>query len=95
MAQQTGNIFLAWYVYQSNGQPTWYVASNCSINADTCSGNLYATTGPAFGPTFDPTQVHVTTVGTIFVNFTDPNNATLTYTVNGVSGTKNITRELF
>ena len=95
MAQQTGNIFLAWYVYQSNGQPTWYVASNCSINADTCSGNLYATTGPAFGPTFDPTQVHVTTVGTIFVNFTDPNNASLTYTVNGVSGTKNITRELF
>jgi hypothetical protein len=95
MAQQQGNIFVAWYVYQSNGQPVWYVASNCTISGSGCSGTLYATTGPAFGATFDPNQVHVTSVGTVTVNFTDPNNATLNYTVNGVSGTKNITRQLF
>jgi hypothetical protein len=95
MAQQQGNIFVAWYVYQSNGQPVWYVASNCTISGSGCSGTLYATTGPAFGATFDPNQVHVTSVGTVSVSFSDPNNAVLTYTVNGVSGTKNITRQLF
>jgi hypothetical protein len=97
MAQQFGNVFLAWYVYQSNGQPVWYVASNCTLNAggNSCSGTLYSTTGPAFGPTFDPNQVHATSVGSVTVSFTDPNNAVLTYTVNGTSGTKNITRQLF
>jgi len=35
------------------------------------------------------------TAGTVSVSFTDGNNATLTYTVNGVSGTKTITRQLF
>ena len=95
MAQQFGNVFLAWYVYQSNGQPVWYVASNCTLSGNSCSGTLYSTTGPAFGPTFDPTQVHVSTVGNVTVTFTDANNAVLSYTVNGVVGSKNITRQLF
>jgi hypothetical protein len=95
MAQQTGNIFLAWYVYQSNGQSTWYVASNCALSGSSCTGSVYATTGPPLGPTFDHNAVHVSTVGTVTVTFTDANNAVLTYTVNGTSGTKNITRELF
>jgi len=48
-------MFLAWYVYDSAGKPVWYVASNCGVNASLngCSGVLYRTTGPAFGPTFD------------------------------------------
>ena len=53
------------------------------------------TTGPAFGPTFDSTRVHSTDAGTITVNFTDGNNATMSYTVNGVSGSKTITRFVF
>ena len=65
------------------------------MSGTTCSGTLFRTTGPPFGPTFDPNQVRVFTAGTITVNFTDSNNATLNYTVDGVSGTKNITRELF
>ena len=63
--------------------------------ANGCSGTLYRTTGPAFGPAFDGTKVQVSTAGTVTVSFTDPSNGTLTYTVNGVSGTKAITRQLF
>lgn len=95
MAQQFGNIFLAWFVYQSNGQPMWYVASSCLISGSSCSGTLYATTGPPFGPAFDPTQVRISSVGSVTVNFVDANDAVLSYTVNGVPGTKNITRQLF
>jgi hypothetical protein len=95
MAQMNANIFLAWFVYDASGKPMWYVASNCAVSGNGCTGSVYSTTGPPMGPTFDSTQVHIGAVGTITVSFTDPNNAVLTYTVNGVSGTKSITRQLF
>jgi len=39
--------------------------------------------------------VHATQVGTITANFSDANNASVSYTINGVSGTKLITRQTF
>jgi hypothetical protein len=95
MAQQAGNVFLAWYVYDSAGKPIWYVASNCTLNGSSCSGPLYRTTGPAFGPTFDSTAIKVFSVGSVIVSFIDANNAVLSYTVDGVTATKAITRQLF
>jgi len=92
---QFQNIFLAWYVYDASGKPTWFVASNCTVSGSGCSGPLYRTTGPAFGPTFNSAQVQVSTAGTVSLNFTDPNNGVLSYTVNGVSANKAITRQLF
>jgi hypothetical protein len=94
MAQQYGVNFLAWYVYDSNGKPTWQVAT-CTMSGSSCAGTLYRTTGPAFGPTFNPAQVQATTAGTILVIFTDANNAILSYTVDGVTATKSVTRQLF
>ena len=61
----------------------------------TTTATLYRTTGPAFGPTFDAAQVQAISVGTITVDFTDPNSATLNYTVDGVSSTKTIARQIF
>ena len=95
IAQQGSVMFLAWYVYDANGKPTWYVASNCAVSGTSCSGALYRTSGPPFGSTFDPTAVKVTQAGTVSVNFSDPNNGVLSYTVNGVTATKNITRQTF
>jgi len=94
MAQQYGITFLAWYVYDSTGKPTWLVAT-CAMSGSSCSGTLYRTTGPVFGPTFDPTAVHATQAGTVTVNFTDANNAVIDYTVDGVAATKSVTRQLF
>jgi alpha-tubulin suppressor-like RCC1 family protein len=95
MAQQGANIFLAWYVYDAAGRPTWYVASNCTVSGAGCTGTLYRTTGPPFGPTFSATAVQVFTAGTVTLTFSDANNGTLSYTVNGVSGSKTITRQVF
>jgi hypothetical protein len=94
VAQQYGIAFMAWYVYDSTGKPTWYVGTG-AMNGSTTTATLYRTTGPAFGPTFDPTQVQAISVGTITVDFTDPNSATLNYTVDGVSNTKAIARQIF
>jgi len=97
LTQQYQVIFAAWYVYSDAGQPVWYVVPNCAVNAagNRCTGAVYRTTGPAFGPTFNPSAVTPFEVGTATFVFTDANNGSLSYTVNGVSGSKNITRQIF
>ena len=94
ITQQFSTIFVAWYVYDDNGQPTWLVAT-CVLTGGACSGSLLQTTGPAFGPTFNPGLVHATAVGTLNLNFTDRDHGAVGYTANGLSGTKVITRQLF
>jgi len=95
IAQQFNVIFVAWYVYDSSGKPVWLVVPNCPVIGTGCTGALYRTTGPPFGPTFDTMRVHASVAGTATLDFSDPNNGTLTYTVDGVAGSKSITRELF
>ena len=95
ITQQFGNIFLAWYVYDSSGKPFWYVAPSCAVSGSSCLGTLYRTTGPPFGPPLDPTKVQPFAVGSAIVSFVDANNAVLSYTVDGVSATKVIQRQLF
>jgi hypothetical protein len=97
ISHQYNKMFLAWFVYDASGKPTWYTVSDCSVaaNGNGCSGDVYKVTGPPFGPTFDPGQVHVTTVGSASVTFTDPNNGIFNYTVNGTSGSKALTRQVF
>jgi hypothetical protein len=95
IAQQGGVIFLAWYVYDASGKPTWYVSPNCPVSGSGCTGDLYSTVGPPFGPTFNPAAVQSTVAGSVTLTFSDPNTGVLNYTVNGVTGTKSITRQLF
>ena len=95
ISHQSGVMFLAWFVYDGNGNPLWLVASDCVVSGSACTGTLYQTTGPAFAATFDPSLVHATAVGTATVDFSDANNATLSYTVNGTTSSKRITRQRF
>jgi len=97
ITQEFDNMFLAWYVYDGNGKPTWYVASNCAVNLSQtgCVGNVYRTTGPAFGSTFDPAQVRVFDAGKIFLDFTDANNGELNYSNDTLFVNKKITRQVF
>ena len=95
MTQQLGNIFIAWYVYDNSGNPVWYVIPNCALVGSGCSGTAYSTTGPPLGPSFDPNAVHATAVGSLTLTFLDANNASVSYTINGATGTKAITRQTF
>ena len=90
-------MFLAWYVYDSQGRPVWIVGPDCGVDADGngCTGALYRTTGPALGASFDPSLVRANPAGTATLRFIDPDNGVLTFTVDGVAGTKAITRQVF
>ncbi|MEP7070207.1 MAG: YncE family protein [Usitatibacter sp.] len=97
ITQQYNIMFLAWYVYDGNGQPTWFVVPNCAVNNSGmgCVGDAYRTTGPPFGPTFDPAQVQVFGAGKMFLNFTDANNGQIDYNNDTLFVSKRITRQIF
>ena len=60
------------------------------------TGTLLTTTGPAFNAVpFDPKQVSHAEVGEATLTFTDGNNASFDYVVNGIHGTKAITHQQF
>jgi hypothetical protein len=90
-------LFVTWFTYDANGKGMWLVGSEVRrTTGNTFSGSLFSTTGPAFNATpFNPSLVHVTSVGTVTLTFSDANNGTFAYTVNGVSQTKPITRQVY
>jgi hypothetical protein len=96
LAQHGNNVFGAWFTYGASGTPLFIVMPGVQQqSADTFTGALYTTTGPAYtAGTFDPSQVRVTQVGSATVRFTG-DTATFTTTVNGLVQTRNITRQPF
>jgi hypothetical protein len=91
----TGVAFIAWYTYDSSGNPKWYVASECRIVNAACSGTLYETNGPPFGATFNPALVVVRSVGSVSFAFSGPDNGAMSYSVGGRTGVKSIRRQSF
>jgi hypothetical protein len=95
-AHEGDTIFATWFTYDTDGTPMWLVATAQKTAPGTYSGTLYRTTGPAFSAVpFDPASVMPTAVGMATLAFTDGNTGTFTYTVNGVSQAKAITRQVF
>jgi len=90
-------IFATWFIYDASGDPLWVSATLAKTTGTrTYTGTIDATTGPPFNSApFDPARVTHSTVGTATVTFTDGANATLVYTLNGVSQTKALTRFAF
>jgi hypothetical protein len=87
-------IFAVWYTYNPDRTPTWYVLpSGTWTSANVYSGTLYAVSGPPFTTAFNPSLVNQVPVGTATLSFVDDNHGTWAYSVNGVSGSKSISRQ--
>jgi len=97
LAHQGNKVFATLFTYGADGKARWFVMSDgnrSATNGALFSGTLFQTQGPAFN-TVPWTAVTPTPVGTMSLAFTHGNQATLTYTVNGVSVTKQIQRQVF
>jgi hypothetical protein len=93
---QRGNlIFATMFVYDPSHVPIWYGGTLYPSGASfTWSGANYETSGPWFGNVpFDPMQVTNRVVGTMTWASTSTTTGTLTYTVDGISVTKLLTRQ--
>jgi|GEM_PF-1571373 len=96
--QHANNVqFNALYVYDNAGRPVWYV-----MPGGTWSNNFTTFSGPIFQPTGAPLNnynaasiVVGASPGTVSINFTGQNTATLSFTINGISGSKSISRQSF
>lgn len=93
LIQQNNIIFATLFVYGADNSARWYVASNLSGGGTAFTGQLFQTTGPAFSGPFNPAAVSTTPVGSMTLSFGTPTTATLTYSVNGASVTKQIQRQ--
>jgi hypothetical protein len=90
-------LFGTWFTYDVDGKGMWLVMSQLDqAGSARFQGDVYRTTGPGFD-NFNGaiTSANYTKVGTLAVTFGDANNASVTYTVNGVTQTKPIQRFIF
>jgi lysyl endopeptidase len=86
-------IFGVWYTYEVDDTPVWYILPSGSwTSTNRYTGPLYVTSGPPFSGPFDASRVETRQVGTATLTFSGANDGTFAYTVDGVSGTKSITR---
>jgi hypothetical protein len=97
LVQQGDVLFVTWFTYGPDGNGMWLVMSEARrTNTNRYAGTIYRTTGPSFNAVpFDPKQVTTTAVGTGTLSFTDTDSGTFSYTVDGVSQSKPITRMIF
>lgn len=96
VAHQGDTIFATWFTYDPAGAPMWLATTATRTVDRTYAGSLYRTTGPRFEAIpFDPRLVRSDVTGSATLAFADGNSATFAYTLNGVSQSKAITRQLF
>jgi hypothetical protein len=99
-AHQGATIFASWFTYDLTGKAWWLVMSANQTGPNSYSGTLFQATGPAFDampfpPIGSPGGATGSAVGTGTLTFSDANDGTFAYTVNGISQTKAITRQTF
>jgi hypothetical protein len=96
LAHQGNTIFTTWFTYDQTGKPWWLTMTAQQTLTGSYSGTLYQNTGPAYNSLpFNPALVRGVVVGTGTLTFTDLNNGTFAYTVNSITQTKTITRQVF
>ena len=92
--QQYRTLFTLWYTYDRDGRPTWFVMPNGSWTAaNTWSAPVYRANGAAWvGVPYDASRHSLVPVGTMTFTFPDAQNAAMSYTIDGVSGSNALTR---
>jgi hypothetical protein len=97
ISQQYRTLFSVWYTYDAAGKTVWYVIPGGSWTAaNVFTGTAFRTTGsPWAGAAYDAAALDARAVGSVTFTFTDANNGVMAYTVDGVSGSKPITRQPF
>lgn len=93
--QRDNLIFATMFVYDPSHIPIWYGGTLYPTgDSFTWSGANYVTSGPWFGNVpYNPAQFSSRVVGTMTWVATSTSTGTLTYTVDGVSVTKLLTRQ--
>lgn len=99
VVQQLETAFVTLFVYDPQGKPTWYYASDARIVAYVASGlpifsgTLYRAEGPWHGGAFDPARVRPTAVGQVSLEVLAKDRMRVTYTAENVSVAREVVRQ--
>lgn len=95
ITQQSTMLFITMFVYDSAGNPVWYTVS-CAIAGTSCSGNMLRFRG-GVTPTTTWTGAGLgnSIVGTMALGFTGNDTGSMSYTLDGLGSTRQITRQIF
>ncbi len=97
LTHQGDILFATWFTYNAAGNGQWLVASNVARQADgSYTGRLFRTTGTAFNLINGaPSLSTAPDVGSVTFRFSTGEAGVMSYTLDGVAGTKNIVRQVF
>lgn len=95
VVEQGQTLFATLFVYDQQRQTHWFVASDLERSGSGFSGALYEANGSYFGAPFATGGVTLRQVGTMTFEVRDAGTASLTYTVDGVSVSKTVSRFAF
>jgi hypothetical protein len=95
LVQRNATIFATMFVYGPGGAPTWYVATmNPTGGSFNWSGDLFTATGSPFSAVpYNSALFTPRMVGTMAWTATSVTTGSLTYSVDGVPVSKNLTRQ--
>jgi YVTN family beta-propeller protein len=90
-------LFATWYTYGPDGKGTWLSGSSIAKTGNaTYSGTLYRSWGPPYNrQPWDPALVTRMPAGNVTFSFTDASNGVMSYTVDGITQSKAITRMVY
>ena len=96
MVQTGDQAYVTFFVYGADKKPTWFAGTlkDLEVTANPVfSGDLYTSSGPFFGGSFNPADVSMKKAGSATFTLTDVSTGALQYTVDGVQVTKQIVRQ--
>ncbi len=93
---QGDTIFATWFTYDATGKPWWLIAQLDKSTAGVYAGLVSTVSGPSFDSVpWSKSSVVETPVGTATATFANGNAANFAYNLNGTSGNKTISRQVF
>ena len=95
LTQQSTMLFVTMFVYDAVGSPVWYTVS-CPISGTSCSGDMLRFRGGATPTTtWTGAGLAFSKVGTMALGFTGNDAGSMSYTLDGLGSTRQITRQIF
>jgi murein DD-endopeptidase MepM/ murein hydrolase activator NlpD len=98
VVHQASVVFATWFTYDADSAGMWLVMPDARLQGDgSFSGAIYRTTGTPFAQINGQASANSppSSVGTATLRFGSASQGTFSYTVNGVSQSKSITRQAF
>lgn len=95
LTQQSAQLFTTLFVYDSAGNPIWYTVS-CTLSGTGCTGDVARVRGgAAHTAPWAGSSIVATRAGSMTLTFTSNDSGSMSYTIDGISASKQITRQIF